>query len=238
MSHEGHEENVGAYLLGALPDLERQAFERHLERCADCRSEVARLRPAAEALPRAAAPLTPPPGLKAALMEVVEREAGAADGHRAPSRRARPRLRDLLQPGLRLRPAAAWLGALVLLAVGVAGGFALSQQLGDDGSRSLVAKVDETRLSRASARLVVPDGDQAAVLHTKGMPDLGDGSVYQVWLERDGEVISQSLFQVGAGGEGSGAVTGLEGADAVMVTREPAGGSLAPTERPVLVVEL
>jgi anti-sigma-K factor RskA len=234
MTHEAYEENVGAYLLGALPDLERQAFERHLERCADCRSEIARLRPAAEALPRAATPLTPPPHLKAALMEVVERETGAVE-----RRAARPRLRDLLQPGLRLRPAAVWLSAAVLLAVGAAGGFALSKQLGDDGSRSLVAQVDETRLARASARLVVPDGDEAAVLHTKGMPDLGEGSVYQVWLERDGEVIPQSLFQVGPGGEGSGAVTDtLEGGDAVMVTREPSGGSVAPTESPVLVVEL
>lgn len=105
MTHEGYEENVGAYLLGALPELERQAFERHLERCGDCRSEVERLRPAAEALPRAATPLTPPPRLKTALMQVVEREAGAVDGQAseqaaAPPRRrgARPRLTDLLQP--------------------------------------------------------------------------------------------------------------------------------------------
>jgi hypothetical protein len=71
------------------------------------------------------------------------------------------------------------------------------------------------------------------------MPSLDEGSVYQVWLQRDGEVIPQSLFQVGPDGRGGGAVTdGLEGADAVMVTREPAGGSPAPTEKPVLTVKL
>ena len=246
MTHEGYEENIGAYLLGALPDLDRQAFERHLERCGDCRSELERLRPAAEALPRAVTPLTPPPRLKAALMEVVDREAGAGRGPateqaaaRPRSRGSRRRLTDLLQPGLRLRPAAIWVSAALLLAVGAGGGFALSERVGDGGSRTLAAQVDESRLPRASARLVVPDDGRAAVLQTNAMPSLDEGSVYQVWLERDGEVIPQSLFQVGPDGQGAGVVTdGLEGADAVMVTREPAGGSPAPTEAPVLSVEL
>jgi anti-sigma-K factor RskA len=234
MTHQGHEENVGAYLLGALPELERQAFERHLERCPDCRSEVERLRPAAEALPRAATPLTPPPHLKTALMQVVEREAGGVNGQASEQAAAPPR-----RWGLRLRPAAIWATAVLLVALGIAGGYALSQQFVDGGSRTLAAQVDETRLPRASARLVVPDDGQAAVLEAKAMPSLDEGSVYQIWLERDGEVIAQSLFQVGPDGEGSGAVTDrLEAADAVMVTREPAGGSRAPTERPVLTVEL
>ena len=35
--HERYEDNPAAYLLGALSELERQAFEGHLERCARCR---------------------------------------------------------------------------------------------------------------------------------------------------------------------------------------------------------
>src|SRR5918998_160225 len=105
VTHERYEENVGAYLLGALPELERQAFEQHIERCDDCRSAVERLRPAADALPRAATPLTPPPRIKAALMEVVERDASTAS---PPTRARRRRVTDLLSPRLRLSPAAAW----------------------------------------------------------------------------------------------------------------------------------
>ena len=238
MTHDRYEENVGAYLLGALPDLERQAFERHLERCGACRSELDRLRPAADALPRAVTPLKPPPRLKVALMDVVEREAGLRSPatSRSPSG---PWLARLLPPALRLRPAAAWVSAALLVAVGAAGGYGLATQTGDSGSRTVVAQVDESRLPRATARLVVTDDGDAAVLRTNAMPSLDGGSVYQVWVERDGEVIPQSLFQVGADGRGGGAVTdGLEGADAVMVTREPAGGSRAPTEAPVLTVEL
>ena len=36
----------GAYLLGALDDEDRQAFEAHLETCPDCRVRVAEGRPA------------------------------------------------------------------------------------------------------------------------------------------------------------------------------------------------
>ena len=53
------------------------AFERHLRGCDDCRDEVERLRPAADALPRSVEQVEPPPSLKRSLMEVVEREARA-----------------------------------------------------------------------------------------------------------------------------------------------------------------
>ena len=239
MTHQRYEDSAGAYLLGALPELERQAFERHLEQCEDCRRDVERLRPGAEALPRAATPLSPPPRLRASLMRVVEQEArGQAQAPRATGG-WRTRLAKVIPPAPRLRPASAWVSAAVLLAVGVAAGLGLAQALDDGGSRTLAAQVDETELPRATARLVVPEGRGAAVLRTNGMPSLGEESVYQVWLERDGEVISQSLFEVGPDGRGAGAVTDrLEGAHAVMVTREPAGGSRAPTEKPVVAVEL
>ena len=45
--HARHRDDIGAYLLGALNDLERHAFERHLRECDDCREEIERLRPAA-----------------------------------------------------------------------------------------------------------------------------------------------------------------------------------------------
>jgi len=48
--HEIHAESVGAYLLGALEDVEAANFERHLEECPVCRDEVECLRPAADAL--------------------------------------------------------------------------------------------------------------------------------------------------------------------------------------------
>ena len=122
--HQAQEENVGAYLLGALTEIELRAFERHLGECPVCRDEVERLRPAVDALPRSVPPVNPPPRLKAALVEAVEadvdRRAGSAG-------RSRPTgLRERLaaaRSGLGgRRPTVAWASAAVVLAGGIVTG--------------------------------------------------------------------------------------------------------------------
>ena len=242
--HHAQEENVGAYVLDALTDVELRAFERHLAECPVCRDEVERLRPAADALPRSVSPVNPPPSLKASLME-----AGEADVRsRAASPRRRPLAgvrRRLVSAGAALggmRPAVAWASAAVVLLVGGMGGYAATE-IGsgtEDPSRTLTAKVDKGRMPFASASLVVP-GEEArgAILRVHGMPTLDRDTVYQVWLKRDGETISQSLFDVGRDGAGAAAIAeDLTRAEAVLVTRERAGGARAPSEEPVLSVPL
>ncbi len=83
-------------------------------------------------------------------------------------------------------------------------------------------------------------GNDAAggTLRVHGMPALKDNETYQVWLERDGEVIPKALFTVGEDGDGLTAVDDLGGADRVMVTAEPAGGARAPSGPPVVTVKL
>jgi anti-sigma factor RsiW len=63
---------TGAYAAGALPDVERVAFETHLAGCVSCRAEVAALQDAATLL---AVPfeVTPPPGMKAAVLAEIVR---------------------------------------------------------------------------------------------------------------------------------------------------------------------
>ena len=56
-----------------------------------------------------------------------------------------------------------------------------------------------------------------------------------MWVQREGEKVSQSSFNVGNDGDGAAAVPDdLEGADAVLVTREPAGRARAPSGRPIV----
>jgi anti-sigma-K factor RskA len=222
--HERFEQDVGAYLLGALPALEAEVFERHLMRCETCQRELAELRPAAEALPRSVEQFDPPPTLKASLMEVVESEA-------KPVAAPAPRQRRSWFAGLRLRPALALAGIALLL--GVIGGIAIS---GEDEAREVTAQVDRTRLPGGAAQLDI-DGD-AATLRVSGLPMAPRGEVYEVWIERDGEVRpAGALFDVGRDGHGSTAVS-VDGVDRVMVTRERAGGSATPTETPVIVAEV
>jgi len=231
--HATYKDEVGAYLLGALTDAERSAFEDHLDGCPECRHELERLRPAAELLPRSVEQVEPPPSLKRSLMEVVEREAqagGTAEPQRRPS--LGDRLRRLLVP---VRPlvAAGALAAAVLI------GFAVAQIGGGDEGRTVVASINNHRaLPEASGRLTV-HGDGEATLEVRGMPSPGRGRVYQAWVQRDGMVEPQPTFEVGADGAGAVAVPeDVSGAQAVLLTREPRGGSRAPSEKPILTVKL
>jgi hypothetical protein len=231
--HTEYREEIGAYLLGALTDLERQAFERHVAGCAECRDELERLRPAADALPRSVEQVEPPPGLKTSLMEVVEREA-----------RERPAAaRQRLPRRIRLPSLAGFRPALVAaaLALGLMAGFGVSQLAGGgDDARTVAATVDDSRLPDASGSLRIQgDGEDGAILSVQGMPPPGGDRVYQAWVQRDGTVVPQPTFEVGADGGGAVAVPDdLSGAQAILVTREARGGARAPSERPLIRVML
>ena len=240
--HEIHEQSIGAYLLRALDEAEATNFERHLDECHLCRDEVERLRPAVEALPRSVTPVSPPPELKAALMAEVEadlRERAAAAGPSIPAR-VRERLAGIGGSIAGMRPTVAWTAAAFVLAVGVLAGYGAGELTSGSGTRTLAATADERTVPFGSGSLLVPeDLKEGAILRVHGMPTLRADSVYQVWVKRGDETISQSLFSVGEDGNGAAAVSDdLDGADAVMVTREPAGGARAPSEKPVLTVAL
>jgi anti-sigma-K factor RskA len=235
--HSEYDDNVGAYLLDALDQGEREAFERHLTTCSACRHEVERLRPAADALPRSAPPVAPPATLKASLMEVVDEEARRERGETASALRPAPA--RLVRALGRIRPAAAWVSAAFLLAAGVVTGYALARVLSGDEARTVAASVDQKRVPYGSGLLVVRADREGAILHLHGMPTLQSNFVYQVWLQRDREVVSESIFNVEEDGDGAAAVPDdLEGADAVLVTREPSGGARAPSGPPLVRVKL
>lgn len=242
--HEIHEQSIGAYLLGALEEPERRTFEEHLEGCHLCREEVERLRPAVDALARSVPPVRAPPGIKTALMAEVDadlRERGELPSRSSMLDRLRERFAATGESLAGMRPAAAWVSAALVLVVGGLAGFGITKISSDDsGARTLAATVDERTIPAGSGSLLVP-GDRAegAILRVHGMPTLDSRSVYQVWVKHGDETISQSLFSVGMDGTGTAAVPDdLEGADAVMVTREQAGGARAPSGAPIVTVPL
>jgi anti-sigma-K factor RskA len=228
--HEQYEENVGAYLLGALTELESEVFERHVASCPICRQEFEHLRVAAEALPRAVEPVEPPASLKKSLMEVVNAE--------AKQRKAAPaRKRFWQRPFPRLSPAFAAGMACLLLALGVGIGYGISSGAGSS-NESVTALVDHSRVPMGSATLDVKDNH--GVLKVQGMPQPGGDRIYEVWVHRgDKFVPAGALFGVSRDGSGSAAIpTDLKGVDAVAVTREAQGGAEQPTEQPVMSFKL
>jgi predicted anti-sigma-YlaC factor YlaD len=225
--HTIYREEVGAYLLGALTDPEREAFEAHLADCAECRNEVERLRPAADLLPRSVEQVEPPPSLKRSLMEVVNEEAAEHAPRHAIGPSLGERLRGWFGP---MRP----MLAAGVLALGLLVGFGVAQLSGGDDSRTVQASVTP---AGASASLTVQD--DGGILEVRGMPSLRPGRVYQAWVQRGGMISPAPTFDVAPDGAGAGAVPGdLSGAEAVLVTSEPRGGSQQPTEDPVLKVSL
>jgi hypothetical protein len=63
--------------------------------------------------------------------------------------------------------------------------------------------------------------------------------VYETWVRRGNGVEPSSLFTLRRNRSGDAAIPGpLEGADAVLVTAEPRGGSSQPTSRPLLQASL
>jgi anti-sigma-K factor RskA len=234
--HPRFRDDAGAYLLHALDDDERRAFELHMESCPDCRDEVERLRLAADALPRSVEQLAPPERLRASIMDAARREAPADGGELSRRRAPRRRLRHLLPSPRVLRPVMV-VGAL---AVGLVGGYAVSQ-LSSDETRTITAQVDSQRLPMASAKLRLEgDGDHGAVLIADGLPDPGERRVYQAWVMRgDKTVVPAPTFVADRGGSGTvGLPDDLSGAKAVLVTREHRGGARTPSENPVMRVDL
>jgi hypothetical protein len=236
--HERYEQDAAAYLLGALPPLEAEVFERHLMRCEGCREEVERLRPAAAALPRSVEAFEPPPSLKRSLMEVVEREAaasGASTVEHPPglARGWHARL-GWFRRGMRPQLAAGIAG--VALLVGIALGIGIAA--GGDNARTVTATVDHSRLLSGSARVEI-DGN-TAILRVAGAPQLPSGELYEVWVERDGLVRpAGALFGVDRRGNGSAAIPGgVDGVSRIMVTREVESGVDVPTEEPVIATDV
>jgi anti-sigma-K factor RskA len=219
---------AGAWVLGALSEEETFGFEAHLEVCASCREEVTRLRVAADALPLAAPPVAPPPELKSRLMAIVEAEATAAE----PVKPARTPWHERLG-GLFARPALAAAAAALLLVVGGAVGFAVRG--GDGPSARVVAMSVEGAKARGAKAQLVQTGNGVEV-RVSDMPAPPPGRVYQVWVQRSGNAPSpDAVFTVDRSGRGSVAVLGTtSGADTVLVTDEPVGGSTVPSRQPVL----
>jgi anti-sigma-K factor RskA len=227
-SHEEYRDNIGAYVLGALPELDAELLERHLTGCDSCRAEVEELRPVTAAMARSVPQVEPPPSLKASLMEVVNAEATArAATGRQPRRRSFGAWFAQLQP----RMAAAM--AVGVLALGVVVGVAVDQLASGGGTKTttVAAKIDRKLMPTGEASLAV-HGDTAR-LDLTGAPQPPAGRAYQLWYQHGKTIERGGTFRPRQDGSYQ---TDLQvaGANAVLVTVERVGGAAAPTGPPVM----
>jgi anti-sigma-K factor RskA len=224
--HRRWEDELAAWMLGALEEREAEEFERHLAQCERCRTDLNWLRPAVDAIPASVTQVAAPPRLRGELLGTVRAEARRA---------ATPRGTSRWLAGLRVpRPAIAALGVAILVAAGVAG---YTLGVDSEGEETFTAQPSK-EATGASAELVV-DGD-SGTLHASGLPPLQRDEVFQAWIRNSGEteLRPSDVFRPAQGGEATASLEGLEDAAQVMVTREPRGGSAQPTSTPLLKANL
>jgi anti-sigma-K factor RskA len=218
-----------AYVLGALEPEEAEAFSRHLATCVVCRDEVASFQHTANALAMAPPQHPAPRGLKRRVMRAVRDS--EAEAQVAPPRRPRRLGSGLLVA----RPAIAAAAALAVVVVVV--GAIIVGSGGSSGTRTIAAAVTG---SPGTAQLSVSGGH--GVLVMRNFPQPAAGHIYEMWELRSGAKApapTGTLFSVNSSGAGDVGVPGnLHDVTKVLVTQEPAGGSLAPTTTPVIVASL
>jgi anti-sigma-K factor RskA len=228
--HDELRDDLAAYALGALKDDEADGLRLHLETCEACQRELRWLREAVDLLPRTVEQLEPPPRLREALMETVRAESRQA---REPPRRARQRWWSGWRIGL-WRPATAVAVAATLI-VGVVAGY-LIHEPGGPGTTTFEAQA-MPEASGATGELA--RNGNSGILRVRNMPTLARDQVYEVWVQRDGKFEPSSLFVPRRDHSADAAVpSDLDGAEAVLVTKEPRGGSSQPTSAPLLSVKL
>jgi anti-sigma-K factor RskA len=239
-----HRDDAGAWVLGALPEDERERFAAHLAGCDICRREVAELQMVADTLPLAAPQIAPPPELKERIMSAVRAEAAVLEAAGpeadvapvpAPAADRPPREKKKRRWFIGLRPIPAAFAAAVLIALGVTGGILLSQS-GSSGT-TVQAQVVVPQSPNARASLTV--ADDRATLNVDDFPAPPAGRVYQVWLKRPGQPPdpTTALFRVRDGSATVDVPGSVKGVDQVLVTAEPDGGSQQPTRDPVIIAQ-
>lgn len=222
----------GAYAVDALDDIERAQFERHLVGCAECRHEVDSLREGARMLAELD-PIAPSPGLRDRILAEV-----------ATVRPLPPQVVEV-RPRRRRFPALVAAAASVVI-LGVGGGAAY-QAITDESSQATISAADRVLSADDTERYVqrFNDGSRAtvyrsvelgqAVLVTEGMADPGEGMVYELWLQQDGEMVAAGFMP--SGPDNTVLLSGdAAAAEGVGITVEPEGGSEEPSLETAVVV--
>lgn len=227
--HQACFESLGAYVLGALPDAERETVAAHIETCPVCAEDASSLQRAATNLIETVPVLDPPPELRGRIMAVVESEAAllrAASGAPQPRRARTPRRRASWSGPVTARWVAT--AAALLVLGGVIG--AVWPTGGGTSTRTVQASA-----GGSAQRAYLEVGGDHAQLVVDGLASPPAHKVYEVWVQHGSERPrpAGALFVVRSGRVDI-PMRVVRG-DRVMVSAEPPGGSPQPTSAPVVV---
>jgi anti-sigma-K factor RskA len=234
--HARWNEDVAAYMLGALETDDVAALERHAAGCERCREEMRWLTAAVDTIPEGVERVEPPPELRTRLMAEVRADAGVAGAAPAAGlwERAGAWLRGRGSGPVALRPAIGL--AAVVLVVAAIGGYAIGGGIGEDSGAGGGDSTIAAGAAPGVTAQMVNEGD-SGTLRLAHVNQLPDDDVLQAWVQRDGEVEAvPALFAPDHEGRASTQLPDMEGVEVVMVTAEPKGGSVEPTSEPLITI--
>ncbi|MBK3574153.1 anti-sigma factor [Streptomyces sp. MBT65] len=234
---------TGAYALHALPDDEREAFERHLAGCDACAQETAELSATAARL-----------GL-AVSVEPDREMRGRVLGRITAVRQDAPGEPPAIRSGraaLRARLVSRWTLAACLAAAAALGGTAVWQhqraedalaqahraEQGTEQVAAVLAAPDArtravTLPGGAIGTVVVSHARDQAVFAVSGMAHPPSGKVYQLWFDDAGTMRSAGLMNPTRADQAVLLRGTVDGASGMGITVEPTGGSKQPTSAPL-----
>ncbi|GAA2980366.1 anti-sigma factor [Streptomyces fulvorobeus] len=239
---------TGAYALHALPDDERQEFERHLGMCEACSQEVRELSATAARLGLAVS-RRPGPALRDRVLSEITTVRQEPPSHGALSRST--------GTGNRARRRTSFVLAACIAASAAFGGVAVWQNQVAQDARQEANRADErseqlaqvlaapdarttsgTLKGGARGTVVVSRGENRAVFLTSGMEQPPAGKVYQLWFDEGGTMRSAGLMDPSAASEAVLMDGEVAGASGMGITVEPVGGSEQPTSAPLALMSL
>lgn len=236
---------TGAYVLDALSEMERRAFEAHMAGCPACSQEVAELRETTARLGAATAAY-PPPQLWNRVLTATKQ-----------SRQLPPMSDDrvVVRPkrwGTRVAVFTAAASVLVAAGLGV-GWYMTNSDLQDQlaqsqielGKVQRVLSAPDLKISKGAiqgggtATAMVSRSRNEMVMMVDGAPALPANRVYQAWyITPGGQATSAGVLAASNGSITVDDLSPAAGATALGITVEPTGGSPQPTSTPVGVVQL
>jgi hypothetical protein len=239
--HDNRLEEVAAYAIGGLDRDQVEDLENHLAGCKRCQEELRWLSPAVQALPEAVERQAPPPALKQRLMAEVRADVAAGERQaRTEERRERAAsrpgigewLRGLNIGGMTWKPLAGMALAILVIAGGI--GYAVGNDGGSGGAHTIEVPGGSSGIA---AKVVTEDG--RGELHLTGVEQLPEGKVLEAWVQRGNAVEPvPALFTPDHAGNASTTIENMKNVSAVLVTREPAGGTKVPTTEPIVKVPI
>jgi anti-sigma-K factor RskA len=237
--HDGMEDAVAAYLLGACPDDERAAVRAHVRSCRSCSELARRLREAVDVLALSCAGQPPPPGLRRRILEAAASSppfaAAKVPDRGAERARGWPHRRPRWRHRLALAAAAALLAGLAGTAVW---NVHLQQEL--DRRPPSYAMQGTGPLAGARGSVTGVDSGQVTLVSFSALPSPPPGRVYEVWLVLEsGRVVSAGAVRPDARGDAHVLVQRpLSGVQVVSVTQEQAPGSSRPSGKPLMAAQV